>query len=151
MRPQRIILGEIRGSEALDMLQAICSGHTGSLAVLHASSPQDVIYRLETMILTSGVPIGLEAIHRQITTAIHVIVQQEQLADGSRKITYITQVNGAKEGQVILEDIFVYDLEGIDEDRKIRGRWRATGVIPKFYHLFKKTDIGLPVEIFNKD
>ena len=151
MRPERIILGEIRGSEALDMLQAICSGHTGSLAVLHASSPQDVIYRLETMILTSGVPINLKAIHRQITAAINIIVQQEQLLDGSRKITYITQVDGIKEEQVILEDIFAYDLEGIDAEGKIRGRWKATGAIPKFFSSFKKSGIDLPIEIFNKD
>jgi pilus assembly protein CpaF len=151
MRPERIILGEIRGAEALDMLQAICSGHTGSLAVIHGNTPQDVIYRLETMILTSGIPIGLEAIHRQIAAAVHLIIQQIQLLDGSRKITHITQVNGLKDKQVYLEDIFVYEIEEVDADGKVRGKWKATGVVPVFYPLFKKAGIDLPKEIFNKD
>ena len=151
MRPGRIILGEIRSSEALDMLQAICSGHTGSLAVIHANTPMEVIYRLETMILTSGIPIGLEAIHRQMTAAMDIIVQQEQLLDGTRKITYITQVNGAKDGQVNIEDIFTYDLEGFNPDGKVRGTWKATGVIPKFFKRFEKSGIKLAKEIFNKD
>ncbi|MCM8795720.1 MAG: CpaF family protein [Candidatus Omnitrophica bacterium] len=124
MRPDRIILGEIRGGEALDMLQAICSGHHGSLAVIHAYSPQDVIYRLETMILASGVPVTLEMIHRQIAASINLIVQQEQLSDGSRKITHITQVNGLKDGRVDLEDIFIYEIEGVDSQGKIKGNWR---------------------------
>jgi len=151
MRPKRIILGEIRSSEALDMLQAICSGHTGSLAVLHANTPQEVIYRLETMILTSGIPISLEAIHRQMIAAMDIIVQQEQLFDGSRKITYITQVNGINNNQVNLEDIFVYDLEGISPEGKVHGKWKATGIIPKFYRKFEKSGVVLPKEVFNKD
>lgn len=151
MRPDRIILGEIRGSEALDMLQAICSGHVGSLAVLHANSPQDVIYRLETMILTSGVPINMEAIHRQIATAVNLIVQQEQLLDGSRKITHITQINGIKDGRVVLEDIFVYEIKGINSEGKVSGAWRATGATPCFYPMFIKTGIDLPAGLFKKD
>ncbi|MFH0790009.1 MAG: CpaF family protein [Candidatus Omnitrophota bacterium] len=150
MRPDRIILGEIRSAEALDMLQAICSGHKGSLSVIHANSPQDVVYRLETMILTSGVPINLEAIHRQIAASVNLIVQQEQLLDGSRKITYISQVNGLKNNQAVLEDIFVYDLEGIDTDGKVKGKWKATGIIPFFYPLLKKLGIDLPEEIFKE-
>jgi len=148
MRPERIILGEIRGGETLDMLQAICSGHTGSLAVMHGNTPQDVIYRMETMILTSGVPITLDAVHRQIAAAIHLIVQQDQLLDGTRRITHIAQINGLKDGQVVLEDIFVYDIESV-EDGKVKGKWRATGVVPVFYPLFKKAGIDLAKEIFN--
>jgi len=151
MRPDRIILGEIRGSEALDMLQAICSGHKGSLSVVHANTPQDVIYRLETMILTSGLPIGLEAIHRQIATAVNLIVQQEQLLDGSRKITHITQISGIKEGQITLGDIFVYELEGVNSEGRALGKWEATGQVPVFYPIFKKAGIDLPKELFNKD
>ena len=150
MRPDRIILGEIRSGEALDMLQAICSGHRGSLAVIHAHTAQDVIFRLETMVLTSGVQIGLEAIHRQIAASINLIVQQEQLVDGSRKITQVAQVSGLKDGQVVLEDIFFYEIEGVDADGKVRGKWKATGVIPNFYHLFVKTGVELPPEIFSK-
>jgi len=151
MRPERIILGEIRSSEALDMLQAICSGHTGSLAVLHANSPQEVIYRLETMILSSGIPISVAAIHRQIAAAVHLIVQQEQLLDGTRKITHITQVNGLNDGQVNLEDLFVYDIENIDDKGKVKGRWKATGIKPVFMGIFKKAGINLPEDIFKKD
>lgn len=151
MRPQRIILGEIRSVEALDMLQAICSGHTGSLAVLHANSPEDTIYRIETMIITSGLSIRLEAIHRQIASAINIIVQQEQLTDGSRVITHITQINGLKDTRVVLEDIFQYVMESIDESGRIKGKWKSTGTIPAFYSMFKKRNINLPVEIFNKD
>lgn len=151
MRPERIILGEIRGAEALDLLQAICSGHAGSLAILHASSPEDVIYRLETMILTSGLPITLEAIHRQINAAVNLIVQQEQLAGGDRKITHITQVNGIRDGRVSLEDIFTYEIEGVDTNGKVKGKWIATGVTPVFGRLFQKAGIELHSEIFNKD
>jgi pilus assembly protein CpaF len=151
MRPDRIILGEIRGQEALDMLQAVCSGHRGALSVIHANTPQEVIYRLETMILTSGVPISLEAIHRQIAAGVHIIIQQEQLLDGSRKITHIAQVNGLKDAQAVLEDIFYYDLEGVDSDGNVKGRWRSSGITPVFYPMFKKAGIDLSKDIFNKD
>lgn len=151
MRPSRIILGEIRGAEALDMLQSMCSGHSGSLAVLHASSPQEVISRLETMIIMSGLPISLEAIHRQISAAVHLIVQQEQLMDGSRKITHITQVKGLEAGQVRLEDIFVYEFKDLGQDGKVEGRWRATGAMPVFTEIFRKKAVALPEGIFNKD
>ncbi len=151
MRPDRIILGEIRGGEALDMLQAICSGHTGSLAVLHANSPQDVVYRLETMILTSGVPIALEAIHRQIAAALHVLVQQEQLFDGSRKVTHIAQVKGLSGGQIAVEDLFSFEQEGVDEFGKVTGRWKATGAVPYFLDKFKKSGVDLPMELFARD
>ena len=151
MRPNRIILGEIRSGEALDMLQAICSGHAGSLSVIHADSPEDVIYRLETMILVSGVAISLDAIHRQTAAAINLIVQQEQLVDGSRKITNIAQVNGLKDGRVHIEDIFVYEMEGVDANGVVQGRWRATGIVPVFHSIFKKLNIPLPRDIFNKD
>ena len=137
--------------EALDMLQAICSGHTGSLAILHANSPQDVVYRLETMILTSGLNISLEAIHRQIVTAVNLIVQQEQLPDGSRKITHITQVHGLNNAQVVLEDLFTYELESFGADGMAQGKWKASGITPVFSGLFKKSGINLPTELFNKD
>ena len=150
MRPGRIILGEIRGSEALDMLQAMCSGHTGSLAVIHANSPVEVIYRLETMILTSGLPISLDIIHRQIAAAVHLIIQQKQLSDGSRKITNITQVNGLKDGTVVLEDIFNYEISEV-VNGKVHGKFMATGVIPVFYPLMAKRGVNLSKEIFNKD
>lgn len=152
MRPDRIIIGEIRGAEALEMLQGICSGHTGSLSVIHAETPQDVIYRIETMILTSGISISLQAIHRQIAAAVNIIVQHSQLQDGSRKITQISQINGIKDGQVEVEDIFVYDLESVNPQTKsVSGRWKATGVVPCFFDRFKKLGIGLPEALFKQD
>lgn len=151
MRPERIIVGEIRGGETLDMLQAICSGHTGSMAILHANSPIDAVYRMEMMILTSGLPISLEVIQRQIAAAINIIVQQEQMFDGSRKITHITQVNGLKDGQVVLEDLFRYEMEGITPEGKVQGKWKATGITPAFSKLFEKSGVSLAKEIFTKD
>jgi pilus assembly protein CpaF len=151
MRPERIILGEIRGAEALDMLQAICSGHRGSLSVLHANSPQEAVYRLETMILTSGIPVSLEIIHRQIAAAINLIVQQEQLLDGARKITRITQVNGIKDGRAALEDIFYFEIDSVSAEGKVKGRWRATGIAPVFYPELRKEGVELSKDIFNKD
>lgn len=148
MRPDRIILGEIRGGEALDLLQAICSGHAGSLAVIHANSPQDVIYRIETMILTSGLAIPQEAIRRQIAAALNLIVQQEQLADGTRKITCIAEIRGLKEGEIIMDDIFSYDIEKIDAKGKVIGKWITSGIKPLFYPKFKKLGIDLKEDIF---
>ncbi len=151
MRPQRIILGEIRSAEALDMLQAMCSGHSGALSVIHANTPQEVMHRIETMILMSGIPISLEAIHRQISASLHLIIQQDQLADGSRKITRITQINGLKDGWSNLEDLFYYEIDDVVEHGKVSGRFKATGIQPSFYSLFSKRGIVLPKEIFNKD
>jgi pilus assembly protein CpaF len=149
MRPDRVIIGEIRGSEALDMLQAICSGHRGAMAILHAESPEDVIYRIEMMILTSGVPMSLAIIHRQIAAAINLIVQQEQMLDGARRITHITQVNGLKDDTVVLEDLFVYEIDSVDAQGKTKGRWKATGKVPCFMPLFKKAGLALPAGMFN--
>ena len=151
MRPQRIILGEIRSAEALDMLQAMCSGHNGALSVIHANTPQEVLHRLETMILMSGIPISLEAIHRQIASSLHLIIQQDQLSDGSRKITRITQVNGLKDGWANLEDLFVYEITNVIEGCKVYGRFKATGIEPDFYPLFAKRGVVLSKDIFNKD
>lgn len=147
MRPERIILGEIRSSEALDMLQAMCSGHDGSLAVLHASSPQDVISRIETMILTSGVNIPMWAIKKQIASSLNLIVQQEQLVDGSRKITHITEVRGLRSEELLLQDLFSYEIEGV-QDGKVKGAWKNHGVVPLFFDRFKKKGVELSEEIF---
>ncbi len=151
MRPDRIIIGEIRGSEALDMLQGICSGHTGSMAILHANSPQDAIYRIETMIMSSGVPIGMEAIHRQIVAAINLIVHQEHMLDGTRKISSITQIAGRTSDGIKLEDLFVYEMESYDTDGRVQGRWHSSGILPVFFPLFKKRHVELSEEIFRKD
>lgn len=149
MRPDRIILGEIRGSEALDMLQSISSGHDGSLVVLHANSPKDVISRIETMIITSNTSIPLWAIRRQISNAIDIIVMQEQLNDGNRKTTHITEVDGIENDEVVLRDLFSYEIKGVSpEDKRVIGEWRAWGVVPNFYSRFEMHGIDLPQDIF---
>jgi len=151
MRPDRIVLGEIRSGEALDMLQAISSGHEGSLAVLHASSPKDVVSRIETMILTSNAAIPMWAIRRQIASAIDIIVLQEQLSDGKRKMTHVTEVAGIENDEVILRDLFSFEIVGIsDEINRVLGRWKACGVVPNFYNRFKLYGINLPEEIFSQ-
>lgn len=147
MRPERIILGEIRSSEALDMLQAMCSGHDGSLAVLHASSPLDVISRIETMILTSGVNIPMWAIKKQIASSLNLIVHQEQLTDGSRKITHITEVRGLQNEELILQDLFSYEIDTVTDGRVV-GSWKSHGVVPLFFGRFNKRGVKLNEEIF---
>ncbi|MFH0877098.1 MAG: CpaF family protein, partial [Candidatus Omnitrophota bacterium] len=152
MRPDRIILGEIRGSEALDMLQAISSGHEGALAVLHASSPRDVISRIETMIISSSVALPVWAIRRQISNAIDLIVMQEQFIDGKRKITHLTEVDGMENDEVILKDLFSYEIQGVSEaDKSVIGRWKTGGVVPGFFPRFRLHGIDLPQEIFNAE
>lgn len=148
MRPDRIVLGEIRGSEALDMLQAISSGHEGALAVLHASTPRDVISRIETMIITSNSAIPLWAIRRQIANAIDIIVLQEQLTDGTRKMTHITEVGSIENDEIVLRDLFSYEVRGVAEDQRVMGEWKTRGVIPQFYARFKLRGIDLPQDIF---
>ncbi|OGX45948.1 MAG: hypothetical protein A2216_01915 [Omnitrophica WOR_2 bacterium RIFOXYA2_FULL_45_12] len=147
MRPGRIILGEVRSGEALDMLQAMCSGHDGSLAVLHASSPLDVVSRIETMILTSGINIPVWAIKKQIASSLNLIIQQEQLADGSRKITHITEARGLDKDELVLQDLFSYEIEGV-EDSKVKGTWKKHGVVPLFFSRFKKKGVELNEAIF---
>ncbi len=150
MRPDRIILGEIRGSESLDMLQAISSGHEGSLVVLHASSPQDVISRIETMIIVSGANIPMWAIRRQIANSIDIIVMQEQLNDGRRKVTHITEVVGMEKDEVVLRDLFSFEVQGVSEEQhQVMGAWKAWGVVPDFFPRFKMHGLDLPKEVFS--
>lgn len=132
MRPDRVIVGECRGGEALDMLQAMNTGHDGSLTTLHANNPRDAIARLETLVMMSGVNMPLKAIREQIASAVHLIVQQTRLTDGSRRVTYITEVTGIQGEIVSLQDIFLYKQEGFDKKRKIIGRFVPSGFIPKF-------------------
>lgn len=152
MRPDRIILGEIRGAEALDMLQAISSGHSGSLVVLHASSPKDVVSRIETMIIMSNSAIPLWATRRQFANAIDLIVMQEQLNDGTRKVTHITEVCGMENDEVVLRDLFSFEIKGISEENKsVLGEWKTWGVVPNFYPRFALRGVDLPQDVFLKD
>jgi pilus assembly protein CpaF len=151
MRPTRIILGEIRGEEAMDYLQALNSGHRGSLAVIHASNPTDTITRLETTALYASLNLPTWAIREQIAYGLDVIVQHEQLIDGSRKITYITEVASLKENnQIELRDIFRFNVEEVGEDFVVKGKFKAYGK-PNFFHLFKKKGIKISENIFKPD
>ncbi|WP_221568532.1 CpaF family protein [Alkalihalobacillus sp. TS-13] len=148
MRPDRIVIGEVRGAEALDMLQAMNTGHDGSLATGHSNSPRDMISRLETMVLLAGVELPVKAIREQISGAIDLIIQQSRLKDGTRKITKITEVQGLEGDVIVLQDIFEYQQDGIDAEGKIKGRLVPTGVRPKFYDLLERSGLDIPPSVF---
>ncbi len=150
MRPTRIILGEIRGEEAMDYLQALNSGHRGSLAVIHASSPSDTITRLETTALYASLNLPNWAIREQIASGVDVIVQHDQLADGTRKITYITEVESLKDNKVILRDIFRFEIDEVSDDFKVKGKFKAYGP-PKFLPVFKHHGVKINEKIFKAD
>lgn len=148
MRPDRIVIGEVRGGEALDMLQAMNTGHDGSLSTAHANSPRDALARLETMVLMAGMNMPIRAIREQIASAIDFIVHQSRLSDGSRKITYITEVVGMEGDVITLQDIFIFDQTGVDERGRVQGRHRATGIKPKNLDKLKTAGIIIPDEFF---
>ena len=147
MRPDRIIVGECRAGEALDMLQAMNTGHEGSMTTVHSNSPRDTLARLETMCLMAGMDLPLRAIREQIASAIDLIVYQERFRDGSRKIKYISEVQGMEGDTIVMQDIFVFQQTGF-ENGKVIGRLRPTGVVPKFIDRFEEHDIYLPPQIF---
>jgi pilus assembly protein CpaF len=148
MRPDRIIVGEVRGGEALDMLQAMNTGHDGSLTTGHANTPRDMISRLETMVLMAGMDLPMKAVRTQIASAVDIIVQQSRLRDGSRKITHVTEVQGMEGDVVTLSDIFRFEQTGVDDEGKILGRLKPTGLRPGFMHKFQEEGIVLPARIF---
>lgn len=149
MRPDRLVVGEVRGGEALDMLQAMNTGHDGSLTTGHSNSPRDTISRLETMVLMAGMDLPVRAIREQIASAINIIVHQSRLQDGTRKITHITEVAGM-EGEVItLQDIFIYERTGVDEQKRVLGRHRATGITPKCVERLAAMGITFPPNFFS--
>jgi pilus assembly protein CpaF len=148
MRPDRIVVGEVRGGEALDMLQAMNTGHDGSLTTGHANSPRDMLTRLETMVLMAGMELPAKAIREQIASAVDLIVQQSRLKDGSRRITYITEVQGMEGEVVTLQDVFVFEQKGVDETGRIFGKLKPTGIKPKFFEKFDVSGIKLPIDLF---
>lgn len=147
MRPERIVVGECRGGEALDMLQAMNTGHDGSMTTAHANTPRDTLSRLETMCLMAGVDLPVRAIREQIAAAVDVIVQQSRMKDGSRRITAVTEVQGMEGDVIVMQDIFVFEQTGI-ENGKIIGRMKPTGIRPKFIEKFEVANIYLPPNIF---
>ncbi|MGF7185894.1 Flp pilus assembly CpaF family ATPase [Desulfitispora alkaliphila] len=148
MRPERIVVGEVRSGEALDMLQAMNTGHDGSLTTGHANSPRDMLARLETMVLMAGMDLPVRAIREQISSAIDLIVQQSRLRDGTRKLTYITEVQGMEGDKVVLQDIFKYETKGVDSKGKLKGSFKATGIKPKFVEKLEAAGISIPQEVF---
>jgi len=151
MRPDRIVVGECRGGEALDMLQAMNTGHDGSLTTIHANTPKDAVSRLTTMVIMAGTELPQKAILEQIASAINVIVQTARLSDGSRKITKVTEVLGLDGDKVNMQDIFYFDQKGIDERKKIVGEFGSTGILPSFYNEIEIHGLKLPKGIFTKD
>jgi pilus assembly protein CpaF len=147
MRPDRVIVGECRGGEALDMLQAMNTGHDGSLTTGHANTPRDMLSRLETMVLMAGMDLPLRAIREQISSAVDVIVQQSRMRDGSRKLTHITEVQGMEGDKVTLQDVFLFEQESY-ENGKVNGTIKPTGVRPKFMPKIEDSGIQLPASIF---
>ena len=148
MRPDRIIVGEVRGEEALDMLQAMNTGHDGSLTTIHANSPRDAVARMETMALMSNLNLPEKALRQQIASAVALIVQIARMSDGTRRITYVTEITGMTGDVVAMQDIFVFEKLGIDVGGRVLGRFKATGVSPKFADRLKKAGIVLPPSIF---
>jgi pilus assembly protein CpaF len=144
MRPDRIVVGEVRGGESLDMLQAMNTGHDGSLSTVHSNSPRDAIARLETLVLMAGMDLPLRAIREQIASAVNLIVQISRLRDGTRRITHVTEVQGMEGDVVTLQDAFVFDYgAGVDPSGRFLGQPVATGVRPRFLERFE--DLGLHV------
>jgi pilus assembly protein CpaF len=144
MRPDRIILGEVRGEECLDMLQAMNTGHDGSITTVHANTPRDTLSRMETMSMMSDVRLPEEAIRAQIASAIHLIVQIARMSDGSRRVTYITELTGSFSDVISMQDIFIFEKEGLGVNGKVKGRFRSTGIVPKFNE--KLIAAGVPVQ-----
>jgi pilus assembly protein CpaF len=149
MRPDRIILGEIRGEEALDMLQAMNTGHDGSITTVHANTPRDAISRLETMCLMGSVALPEKAIRAQIASAIHVIIQASRMSDGSRRITHISEVTGTSGDIVSMQDLFLFERQGLAGNGKVKGRFYATGIVPKFAEKLKAA--GIPLNLDSLD
>jgi pilus assembly protein CpaF len=148
MRPDRILVGEVRGAETVDMLQAMNTGHDGSLTTVHANSPRDGLHRIETMVLMAGIELPVRAIRQQTSSALDLIIHLDRMDDGSRKVSHITEVQRMESDVITLQDLFEYKIEAIAADRTITGRLYATGLRPVFLHKFQKHGIELPPDLF---
>ncbi len=150
MRPERIIIGECRGGETLDMLQAMNTGHDGSLTTIHANSPRDGIARMETMIMMTGFDMPIKAMRQQIASAVDLIIQANRLQGGPRRVTYITEVVGMEQETVIMQDIYKYNQIGIDESGRARGQFEASGIRPSFMDRLESAGVRLPASAFRQ-
>lgn len=151
MRPDRVVVGECRGGEALDMLQAMNTGHDGSLTTIHANSPRDVVSRLEVLVLMAGMELPVTAIREQVASAVDIIIQQTRFHCGARKISRVTEVVGVESGTVQLQDIFIFDQSGVDKEGRVQGDFRPTGAIPTFYEELRSIGIDVSLDAFLQD
>jgi pilus assembly protein CpaF len=148
MRPDRIIVGEVRGPEALDMLQAMNTGHDGSLSTVHSNSPRDALARVETMVLMAGFELPMRAIRQQVASALDLVIHLERVEDGSRRITAITEVQRMESEVITLQDVFSFKVEEVTPERVV-GRLQSTGLRPTFVHKFEKRGVKLPMSLFH--
>jgi pilus assembly protein CpaF len=150
MRPERIVVGEVRGGEALDMLQAMNTGHDGSLTTIHANSPRDALGRVENMVSMTGIQFPIKALRAQIASAIDVVVQVARLEDGRRKVVSVQEINGMEGDIVTMSELFSFDRQGLDEGNKVRGELRPTGIVPAFHRELQRKGIDIPIEVFGR-
>jgi pilus assembly protein CpaF len=151
MRPERVIVGEVRGAEALDMLQAMNTGHDGSLTTIHANSPRDALGRIENMVSMTGINFPANALRSQISSAIDIVLQVARLEDGQRKLVSVQEINGMEGDIITMSELFAFKREGMDEDKKVIGNLRSTGIIPAFHKGLEHRGINLPVDVFEPD
>jgi pilus assembly protein CpaF len=148
MRPDRIVVGEVRGEEALDMLQAMNTGHDGSLTTIHANTPRDALYRLDTMVAMANLNIPEKAVRQQIASAVSLIIQVTRLADGTRKVTQISEITGMEGDVIQLQDLFVFERMGLSSTGDVHGRFRATGIRPRCAERLAAAGMPLPPALF---
>ncbi len=151
MRPDRIVVGEVRGAEVVDMLQAMNTGHDGSLTTIHANSPRDALLRLETLVAMSGLNISNDAVRRYISSALNIIIQVSRLLDGSRKVVSLQEITGMEGNIITMQELFCFEQTGVDADGKVKGSFRSTGIMPQFVDRFRAHGIPIPYEIFGGD
>ena len=151
MRPERIIVGEVRGGEAFDMLQAMNTGHDGSLTTVHANSPRDALGRIENMVAMTGINFPMNALRSQIASAIDLVVQIARLEDGKRKLVSLQEISGMEGDMITMSELFTFEREGLDEDNNVIGELKATGIVPSFHSELAPRGIDLPIEVFEPD
>jgi pilus assembly protein CpaF len=149
MRPDRIIVGEVRGAEALDMLQAMNTGHDGSMTTIHANTPRDALSRLEQMIMMTGVQFPLHSMRAQLASAINVVIQLERMADGKRRMVSLQEITGMERDIVMMQEIFAFKREGVDEHGAVIGHFEASGIRPKFADRLRSFGVELPSNLFS--
>jgi len=150
MRPNRIIIGEVRGEEALDMLQAMNTGHDGSLTTIHANSPRDAIARMETMAMMANLNLPEKAVRKQIASAVTLVLQVSRFADGTRRLTHISEITGMEDDVVSMQDVFVFEKRGVSPEGRTLGAFTATGIRPKFADKLHASGIVLPANMFEQ-